>query len=140
MTIQEQPPPRVIVAHCCDFCNEDAVVLYRARPTSTRAGRGVSVTVTFTRTCWRACETCRALIASGRRDELAERGVRAYVDRHAFEGNRQQRRAATRELRATQRRTHDDFWRARIDAAPVPLAEAESENRPGLAIATFGAS
>jgi hypothetical protein len=109
----------------CDFCGQPASVLYRARPV---AHRVANLTVTWARTSWRACDSCRKLIASGRRDELVKRALAAGPTT-----NRHERRA----LRSSMRRLHDHFWSARTHAEPVPLEEALAAAQPGLYAVTL---
>src|SRR4051812_46497194 len=69
----------------CDFCAAPAAVRYPAAPTTSTAtvteahtGQRVSISSTFMDAAWHACETCRALITSGRRGDLAARAVAVF--------------------------------------------------------------
>jgi hypothetical protein len=114
----------------CDFCNASAIVVYRARPvvtecdlTNFKANRVERVILTAEDPDWYACEDCRALIASGRRDDLVERSrttdVAAFGD-STLALPPSQRRRARREMRRMVRTSQDDFWSARL-GPPEPL-------------------
>ena len=113
--ITQQDTSRANLA--CDFCNGPATVFFRCQPVTQRI---CGALLGWSRRSWRACDTCRALIASGHRDRLVDRSLAAGPA-----PNRQGRRA----LRSSTRRLQDAFWSARTDAHPVALAVAAVSDR-----------
>lgn len=115
----------MIASSVCDFCNAPSTVIYRARQHSapqavtTIAGeQEVTWQVQFVDPDWFACDECRALIASGQRDALAERSVRASqasgVRDELADLPRSAQRRFEREALVAMRALHDVFWAARL--------------------------
>ena len=112
----------------CDFCEARlAPYRYEVRPTviagtATRGDGHVAVLRLHSDDPrWFACERCRRLIASGRRDDLLDRTMAAAAARGLGQlpgATRAERRRHWQEKRKLMRAVHDAFWAARIVAKP----------------------
>ena len=111
----------------CEFCGASATYVYRTHSTETKF-RPSTDAVDFLFVLggdWTACNECRRLIASGRRDDLLDRSLTyamtegPYAEEIASRPSGQRLRLVS-QLRSMIRAIHDDFWVARF-GAPEPL-------------------